>query len=47
MPVDAVPHERGNLCLLGDRLVGPDEPGATRHISHFATCKDAVNWRKK
>lgn len=47
MPVDALPRSWGNLCLLGDRLVGPDEPGATRHISHFATCAQADNWRKK
>lgn len=58
MPVDAEPADNGNLRLVEreddvplavydtaetEALFGDD----TRFLSHFATCKQAVGWRKR
>jgi hypothetical protein len=51
MPLDAEPTDDGTVVistnLLGD-LVGTVEPAATapKRKSHFATCPDAVKFRK-
>ena len=54
MPLDAEPHEEGNVRLLEDgtcEVVGPLETliaageGVRLHRSHFATCPEAAHWR--
>lgn len=48
MPVNAEPVENGNLLLVADED-GPRAIYATQgtHVSHFATCPYAENWRKR
>lgn len=54
MPLDAEPHEEGNIRLLEDgtcEVVGPLEAliargeGMELRRSHFATCPEAAHWR--
>jgi hypothetical protein len=53
MPVDAIPHERGNLRLRRDdasRLhveVRASDGQEVRYRPHFATCRDADGWRRR
>ncbi len=49
-PLDAEPVANGNLVLLKGKVRKyTDEDarlGRERRASHFATCKDATQWRK-
>lgn len=51
IPLDATPTERGNMVLIDGtvRVVkGPHEyPEEDRFTSHFATCPQHQQWRKK
>lgn len=55
MPVDAEPtyDGRANLVLVetlfpgGQPLARSVPPGEGTHTSHFATCKQADEWRKR
>jgi hypothetical protein len=53
MPIDAEPSEKGNIVLVEDKgnfeqfdLISYAKPGP-RYTSHFATCPQAAEWRKK
>lgn len=48
MPIDAAPVPNGNVTLRDD---GGDAPTALvgkggTHVSHYATCSEAKQWRK-
>lgn len=51
MPIDWEPSPKGNLVLLGADSYGlvasglEGSPGC--HLSHFATCPKADDWRRK
>jgi hypothetical protein len=55
MPVDVEPVANGNIQLHrnGERILAVYLTGdltkvpGPRRVSHFATCKDAKNWRKR
>ena len=58
MPVDAAPRHDGNVILLDRGLAVPvavyvdlitsmEHPDADRYVSHFVTCPQAGEWRKK
>jgi len=50
MPLDAEPHEEGNILLEVDpphgTVVKVVEPGAGLYRSHFATCPHAAGHRR-
>ena len=48
MPVDPIPIAGGNIELTGEvaTYVKPDSD-TKRYVSHFATCPDALDHRKK
>lgn len=58
MPLDAKPFPGGNVEMIGADAAGtpvarvlspgaPNETGADRHVSHFATCAQAGSWRRR
>jgi hypothetical protein len=51
IPVDAEPAERGNVVFIDDgrvHVLRKDEPTtARRYVSHFATCPNAKQHRRK
>lgn len=56
MPVDAEPHPAGNITLIPRADGGATAHvlqkhehagGAALYRSHFTTCVDALNWRRK
>lgn len=52
IPVDEVPVPDGNIVVLGDSdtcqtLKKGEETEKPRYVSHFATCPQAKDWRKK
>jgi hypothetical protein len=56
MPVDAEPSPNGNvelrtvggvvLATVGDAVLSLPGMAGTMHMSHFATCPHASEWRK-
>lgn len=50
-PIDEEPSEKGNLVLINGkaRFVTDEDRRLNRplHTSHFATCENADDWRKK
>lgn len=51
MPVDAMPTPGGNIILRGGptplaTVACKDAVPGPAHTSHFATCPQAVSWRK-
>lgn len=52
IPIDAMPSEDGKANvvlsrdLLGDQLATVVKPGEGTHVSHFATCPYAKEFRK-
>ena len=55
IPLDAAPSATGNLVYVGQQLDGTEVVGAPRdgdppefrYVSHFATCPDAGEWRRR
>lgn len=49
MPIDVVPVPNGNIELVaGDGIVVVEpEPDVRRFVSHFVTCPQSADWRKK
>lgn len=52
MPLDAEPVERGNVVLRDGRAVyvskgNPAEQNEPRYVSHFATCPQSRDWRRR
>lgn len=49
LPLDADPHPKGNVWLDKGHVTigGNPPPGTTLWKSHFATCPEAGQWRRK
>lgn len=52
MPVDAVPVESGTFVKVATQDGSPvmsarHAPEGARYTSHFATCPDAADWRRR
>lgn len=53
MPVDAEPTKQGNVILSGDspdlsaRVQGGPLDDGSGHLSHFVTCPQRDQWRRK
>ncbi len=47
IPVDADPVEHGNIVLSSGGVAEVGPAGSGTHVSHFATCPERDEWRKR
>ncbi len=51
VPLDVAPVPNGNIALVGGKVhtftAGDERLGRERRVSHFVTCPDRDEWRKR